>query len=63
MSFDGQVAKRILNRGGKVERKPPSLFLFHTSMFIIGIGYYISKIMNESFNRNEDVLTANRWEY
>lgn len=28
VSLDGQVAERILNRGGKVERKHPSFTVF-----------------------------------
>lgn len=37
MSLDGQVAK-ILDRGGKTERKHLSLFLVHASVFIIDLG-------------------------
>lgn len=38
VSLDGQAAERIVNRGGKIERKHPSLFLFQASVFIIGLG-------------------------
>lgn len=60
MSLDGQDGQGILTRGGKVERKP-SPFLFHTPVFISGLEWYTSKIMNQQFQyASEDVFMANR---